>query len=229
MRAPGQRQWRAILFDLDGTLADTVELILSCYRHTMRTHLGEELPDDRWLARLGTPLREQLRHFARDPDEAARMLETYVSFQSGLHDEAVHPYPGAVETVEALGANGTELAVVTSKHRGIAERTLERCGLAGYFEVLVGADDVTRGKPDPEPVLLALERLGLAGRAADVLFVGDSPYDIRAGRAAGTRTAAALWGPYPRDVLEAEMPDYWLEDLKDLLGLRPGPTTNDPG
>jgi len=221
--ASTDRTWRAVLFDLDGTLADTVQLILRCYRHTMRTHLGEELPDARWLARLGTPLRDQLREFARDAEEAARMLETYVTFQNGLHDEVVRAYPGAVETVQALGGNGTALAVVTSKHRGIAQRTVERCGLGDRFDLLVGADDVTRGKPDPEPVLLALKRLGLSEhQGSDVLFVGDSPYDMRAGRAAGTRTAAALWGPYSREVLEAEEPDYWLEDFSDLLRLRPG-------
>jgi len=217
--------WRAVLFDLDGTLADTVELILRCYRHTMRTHVGQELPDARWLARLGMPLRDQLREFARDAEEAARMLETYVTFQNGLHDEVVHAYPGAVEAVEALGGNGPALAVVTSKHRKIAQRTVERCGLADRFDLLVGYDDVTRGKPDPEPVLLALERLGLGDHAADVLFVGDSPYDMRAGRAAGTRTAAALWGPYARESLEAEEPDYWLDDFSDLLRLRPGSRT----
>jgi pyrophosphatase PpaX len=221
--------WRAILFDLDGTLADTVELILRCYRHTMRTHLGEELPDACWLARLGTPLRDQLREFARDDDEAARMLETYVTFQNALHDESVRPYPNVVEVIEKLGADGTALAVVTSKHRRIAQRTVDRCGLGDRFELLVGADDVTHGKPDPEPVLLALERLGIEGRAGEVLFVGDSPYDMRAGRAAGTYTAAALWGPYGREVLEAEAPDFWLQSFTDLLYLRPGSETSRPG
>jgi len=157
------------------------------------------------------------------------MLETYVTFQTGLHDEVVRPYPGAVEAVAALGASGTRLAVVTSKRRTIAERTMERCGLAGRFELLVSADDVEHGKPDPEPVLLALERLGLSEEAAQVLFVGDSPWDMKAGRAAGTRTAAVLWGPYARTALEAEEPDYWLEDFSDLLRLGPGSRTHGAG
>lgn len=206
----------AVLFDLDGTLADTVDLILRCYRHTMRTHLGAELPDQRWLATLGTPLRDQLRDFARSADEARAMLETYERHQREIHDELVRPFDGAVETVRALEAAGSAVAVVTSKRREMARRTLEACGLAGFFEVVITASDVTAGKPDPEPVRKALAELEVA--AGDgVVFVGDSPYDIRAGRSAGIRTAAALWGPFPRTELEAEGPDHLLESVAQVL------------
>jgi pyrophosphatase PpaX len=214
-------RWAAVLFDLDGTLADTVELILRCYRHTMRTHLGRELPDERWLATIGTPLRDQLRDFARDDDEAALMLDTYVTYQRGIHDQLVRPFPGALEAVHGLQERGTPVAVVTSKRREMALRTISRCGLADEYDVLVTADDVTRGKPDPEPVRLALERLGLSDEAPRSLMVGDSPWDLRSGRSAGTRTAAALWGPYERSALEAEAPDFWLEELKGVLRVEP--------
>jgi pyrophosphatase PpaX len=209
--------WAAVLFDLDGTLADTVELILRCYRHTMRTHLGRELPDERWLATMGTPLRVQLRDFAQDDDEAALMLDTYVTYQRGIHDQLVRPFPGAVETARGLKERGTPVAVVTSKRREMALRTLDRCGLADEYDALVTADDVIRGKPDPEPVRMALDRLGVRDDAPRALMVGDSPWDLRAGRAAGTRTAAALWGPYERSTLEAEAPDFLLEELEEVL------------
>lgn len=215
----GHGRWAAVLFDLDGTLADTVDLILRCYRHTMRTHLGRELPDARWLSTIGTPLKEQLRDFARDEDEAARMLETYVTYQRGIHDQWVSPFPGAAEVVRELKARGIAVAVVTSKRREMALRTLDRCGLSGAYDELVAFDDVQRGKPDPEPVLLALDTLGLAAEAHRTVMVGDSPWDLRAGRAAGTRTAAALWGPYGRDALAEEAPDYWLDDLRGVLSL----------
>jgi pyrophosphatase PpaX len=211
--------WAAVLFDLDGTLADTVGLILECYRHTMRTHFGRELPDERWLATIGTPLREQLRAFAQDDEEAARMAETYSTYQRGIHDAWVRAFPGAVEVVSALRAGGTPVGVVTSKRRETALRTLARCGLEGRIDVLVAADDIVRAKPDPEPVLRALEMLGLTGEADRTVMIGDSPWDLRAGREAGTRTAAALWGPYRRDVLEAEAPDYWIESLGEVLDL----------
>lgn len=221
MSFDGNGTWGAVLFDLDGTLADTVELILRCYRHTMEVHLGAPLPDERWLAGIGTPLMAQLREFARDAEEAIAMAETYSAFQKTIHDDMVTPFPGAVEMVDELRRRGVGIAVVTSKRREMAGRTLARCGLGKAYEVLVAADDVDRAKPDPEPVLRALDELGLSGRPERALFVGDSPFDLRAGKAAGTRTAAALWGPFRHDVLEAEGADYYLRAPGDVLALRP--------
>lgn len=227
-RAGGRREsdgrgWAAVLFDLDGTLADTVPLILRCYRHTMRTHLGRELGDDRWLRTIGTPLAEQLRAFARDDDEHAAMIETYASFQTLHHDGMVAAYPRARDVAERLDRAGAALAVVTSKRRQMALRTLESCGLAELFPVVVGCDDVSQAKPHPEPVLRALAELGLEGRPGDVLFVGDSPYDVRSGLGAGVRTAGALWGPFARADLEAVGPHHLVECLDDVPRLRPVP------
>ena len=221
-----QAPWRAVLFDLDGTLADTVDLILRSYRHTMKTHLGKAPPDERWLSTIGRPLRDSLAEFASGPEESAAMRETYVAFQRSIHDELVAPYSGVPEAVARLAEVGIPLAVVTSKGREIAGRTLRTCGLEDRFPVLISADDVERGKPDPEPVHLALDRLGLAGLDTagrrEVLFVGDSPFDMRAGRQAGVSTAAALWGPFARGSLEPEEPDHWLERVDQILGVRPG-------
>jgi pyrophosphatase PpaX len=213
--------WRGVFFDLDGTLADTVELILMSYRHTMRTHLGEAPPDSRWLATLGTPLRDQLLAFARGPEEAAAMLTTYTEFQRRIHDEMVRPFPGAADVLVRLRERGSRVAVVTSKRGEVARRTLEVCGLWTEVELVVSADEVRRGKPDPEAVHLALNKLGLEQAPEDVLFVGDSPFDLQAGRAAGTRTAAAPWGAFERAALEAEAPDYFLDELIDVLELGP--------
>jgi pyrophosphatase PpaX len=213
--------WAAVLFDLDGTLVDTTELILLCYRHTMKIHLGYVPPDERWMAGMGTPLREQLKGFARDAEEEARMAETYSTYQRAIHDDMVKAFPGAVETVLALKARGSAVGVVTSRRTPMAKRTLTLAGLDGVMDVLVGADDVVKAKPDPEPVHMALERLGLTGREAQTLFLGDSPFDIQAGRGAGTRTAAALWGPFPHEVLRAEEPDHFVARPEELLALRP--------
>lgn len=215
--------WAAVLFDLDGTLADSVPLILRCYRHTMRTHLGAERPDEEWLRTIGTPLRDQLLDFARDTEEAAAMLDTYVAFQHTVHDDMVRSFEGARDVLERLVQEGSRLGVVTSKRRKIALRTLDVSGLGDLVEVLVAADDVSRGKPDPEPVERALELLDVEERRRRVLFVGDSPFDLRAGRGAGVRTAGALWGPFSRDVLERERPDHLVEGLADVPGLRVEP------
>ncbi len=213
--------WDALLFDLDGTLADSVELILSCYRYTMRTHLGHELPDALWLAGMGTPLPTQLAGFARSDHEALAMQETYRAFQRTVHDQMVRPYPGAREVLDRYAEGGVPLALVTSKHREMTLRTLNTCGLLDCFDVIITPEDVLRGKPDPEPVLTAMARLHLAdGRR--VLFVGDAPVDVQAGRAAGVRTAGALWGPFGHDTLCAAGPDHLLQQLTDLLALEPG-------
>jgi pyrophosphatase PpaX len=199
--------WSAVLFDLDGTLADTTRLILSCYRHTMERHRGGRLPDDRWLATMGQPLRVQMQAFASSPEEHSGMVETYVRHQEDIHDGMVKPFPGVVELLRDLEQAGVPLAVVTSKGRSIATRTLRCCGLLDFFSHIVVGDEVTHGKPHPEPVNRALEALGLEP-GPDVLFVGDSSWDVLSGNAAGVGTAAALWGPMERAVLEEAGPDY---------------------
>ena len=115
----------------------------------------------------------------------------------------------------------TRIGIVTSKREEVARRTLAVCGLGTHVETLVCADHVTRGKPDPEAVRLTLAALDLTESADETLFVGDSPFDLRAGRAAGTRTAAVCWGACPRVMLDSESPDYVLERFEDLLELVP--------
>ncbi len=208
---------RAVLYDFDGTLADSTDLIMRCYRHTMDAHLGHVPPDEDWLSGFGMTLETQLRRFARDDDEALRMLDTYRTHQNGIHDQLLRPFPGAAETVAELHRRGYRLAIVTSKHRPAALRGMELCGIVDHFEVIVAPEDVREPKPHPEPVLFALDRLGVAPHEA--LFVGDSPHDVAAGRAAGTRTAGALWGPFPRAALEAAGPDALLHAQQDVLRL----------
>lgn len=210
--------WAAVLFDLDGTLADTIGLILTCYRHTMTTHLGEAPPDEQWIQGMGTPLRTQLAVFARSPEELEEMVRTYVGLQRQIHDDMVRPFPGVPELLAALEAADVPTGLVTSRRREMTRRTLAHCGIGRHFDVVITPDEVTRAKPDPEPVRLALERLG-SPPPERVLFVGDSPHDVQAGRAAGVRTVAALWGPFSREALEAEHPDYMLESPLQLLEL----------
>ncbi len=202
------------LFDLDGTLIDSIELILRSYRHTMRTHRGVELPDDVWMSGLGTPLWVQFQRFTDDAAEIDAMVATYRDYNLAHHDEMVRPYDGIVTAVQQLRERGGTLGLVTSKLRRGAVRGLKRAGLEDAFAVIVGADDVSHPKPHPEPVLVALERLGAP--AAGAVFIGDSRHDLECGRAAGVRTAAALWGPFDRAQLADLAPDYWLERPADI-------------
>lgn len=207
---------RAVLYDFDGTLADTTELVMSSYRHTMTTHLGHVPPEEEWLRGFGTPLEPQLARFARTAEERRAMMETYQRYQEEQARLMV-PFPGALETVQALRERGVPLAIVTSRYRESTIRGMDVCGITRFFDLIVTPEDVRNPKPHPEPVLLTLEKLGLD--AAHTLFVGDSPHDVAAGRGAGTRTAAALWGPFPLTILEEERPDFLLERQEDVLDL----------
>ena len=201
-------RFTTFLFDLDGTLIDSTRLIMASWRHTMRTHLGTVPDEAAWRAGFGTPLRPQLRKFARDDHHAAQMVDTYRAYTNAHHDSLVKSYAGMAEALAALRDARVCLAVVTSKTHALARRGLRRCGLSQQFGVLVGADDVSKHKPHPAPVLAALTRL--SADPVDAVFVGDSPHDIHAGRAAGVQTAAALWGPFPRNVLARALPDHLL-------------------
>ncbi len=205
---PAGRRFGTFLFDLDGTLIDSIPLIMASFRHTMRTHLGAVPDDTSWRAGFGTPLRPQLRKFARDEEHASRMVDTYRAYTDAHHDRLLESYVGIDDALGTLHGAGVQLAVVTSKTHALARRGLKGCGLDGYFGVLIGADDVSQHKPHPAPVLAALDRLSAV--RADTVFIGDSPHDIEAGRAAGIRTAAALWGPFPREVLAQASPHHWL-------------------
>ncbi len=210
-------RFKAVLFDLDGTLIDSTRLIIESYHHTMRIHRGHTLPDEDWIAGLGTPLRVQFRRFTDDDAEVQRMIATYREWNLAHHDAMVRSFPRALEAVRDLRAKGARLGIVTSKNRHGVERGLALGGFDGLFDAIVTSDDLEACKPDPAPVHSALELLGAAAPLA--LFVGDSPHDIAAGRDAGTRTAACLWGPFARETLAAERPDYWLQSFSELAPL----------
>jgi pyrophosphatase PpaX len=207
----------AYLFDLDGTLIDSVALILGSFHHTRERHYGDRLPDDYYLTTLGMPLRDSFARMATSPDEVEALVRTYVEYNLQHHDSMVRPYEGVVAMVSALTKRRAHLGLVTSKLRKTAIRGLNVAGIEGAFELVVGADDVQRGKPDPEPVLFALEKLG--ARADETLFVGDSPHDIEAGNRAGVKTAAATWGPFPRAALDAAKPTFFVHSPDDVLEL----------
>jgi len=204
----------ALLFDLDGTLVDSIQLILESFRHTFQTHLGDVPRDEQWIAGLGTPLFTQLREFTNDDTLARAMTATYRAYQLEHHDELMRAYAGVPEVMAALRARGHRTAVVTSKMHDLAERALVFTGLRPAIDVIIGMEDSRRHKPDPEPVLLALE--ALARPASEALFVGDSPHDVAAGNAAGVITVAAEWGPFSRADLEAANPTHFAPHIGTL-------------
>jgi pyrophosphatase PpaX len=206
-----------VLFDLDGTLIDSVRLILDSYHHTLASHGQEPKSDEFWLAGLGTPLRVQFQHWAEDPVQLEAMIGTYREYNLAHHDARVTAYPGVVDMVRTIRRAGYRTGLVTSKNKPGALRGLRLVGLEEAIELVIGADDVAYPKPHPEPIEMALRQLGET--AAGALYVGDSIHDMESGRAAGVKTAAVLWGPFGREDLEGAAPDFWLEKPEDLMTL----------
>ncbi|MBX3146697.1 MAG: HAD-IA family hydrolase [Gemmatimonadales bacterium] len=206
-----------VLFDLDGTLLDSIQLIIDSYHHSLATHGLPARSDAEWLAGIGTPLRVQFRDWAHDPALFDALVATYREYNISNHDARCCGYPGAVEMVQAIRNRGLRTGLVTSKQRAGAERGLRLLGLDAAMDVLVGADDVVNPKPHPEPLIKAADHLAVDPRSA--IYVGDSVHDMESGRAAGMRTAAALWGPFSQSDLTRTQPDYWLETPADLITL----------
>lgn len=204
----------AALFDLDGTLIDSIELILNSARHAFKGRDGHVPSDAEWLTGVGIPLAAMFRRYARDEAEVDALIAKYREYQLEHHDRLVRCYDTVLETVDFIRAAGHPAAIVTSKAVWLARRGLDHVGLGAHFDVVIGCDSCERHKPDPEPVLLALDRLGY--KPSEAVFVGDSVHDIHAGNAAGVTTIAALWGPFTREDLVASRPHFYLERMADL-------------
>ena len=204
----------AVLFDLDGTLIDSIGLILGSMRYAFAKCRAPLPTDAEWLAGVGTPLRTMFQQYFSDDAEIDRLIAAYREHQFANHDDLVRCYDDVPTVVASLDGRGHPMALVTSKTEMLARRGLERVGLIDYFNVIIGCDSCSRHKPHPEPVLTALDRLGY--QPDEAAFVGDSVHDVEAGNAAGVLTIAALWGPFTREQLAIASPDRYLERIVEL-------------
>ena len=208
-------RFRVVLFDLDGTLIDSGPIILASMQHATRTVLGREIAYEELAATVGGQgLVSQMRAF--DPDRVDELVEVYKEHNDPLH-ETLEAFDGFLDLLPQLRAEGRRLGIVTAKRHRTVELALDRFPeLAKEFEVVVGYEDTERHKPEPDPVLLALERLGAA--PAEAAYVGDSPFDIRAAKAAGVFAVAVAWGGIHADerLLEEE-PDAFVREPAELL------------
>jgi len=204
-----------VVFDLDGTVVDTVELIVKSFRYATSTVLGKVLPDEFIIAGVGRPLRTQMERLSAN--HAQELYDVYREYNHRRHDELIRGYDGIEEVLDALKAAGRRTGIVTSKSRDTTAMAFRAVGLEERFDVVVTASDTTEHKPSPAPLQLCLQRLGAT--PAGSIYIGDSPYDIQAGAAADMTTAAVAWGVFGRDVLLAAGPDFWLDEPRDLLAL----------
>lgn len=204
-----------ILFDADGTLIDTYDIILTSMRYAVNEVLGRSLSDRELMAGVGTPLYDQMLHFTEgDEARAAEITQIYRDHNDGVHDAHIRAFGDTKVALDRLRAAGLPMGVVTSKRHAMAQRGLEMSGIAEYFSFLIGHDDWPEHKPEPGPILRGCELLGVA--PAHCLYVGDSPYDVRAGNAAGCPTAAALWGMFSATELGEQHPTIECASLTEL-------------
>jgi pyrophosphatase PpaX len=215
----------AILFDLDGTLIDSIELILGAARHAFDGFPGRAPTDEEWRAGIGRPLQTVLREFASDDAEAARLFGRYRAYQLEHHDRLIQPYEGIVETVHWLSGAGHPMALVTSKSDWMAVKALVLVGLDRLIPTVVGCDTCVNHKPHPEPVERALALLGVS--ADNAVFVGDSPHDVESGRAAGVMTVGVTWGAFTGEEMRrsgAEVVIDRVDELREVVARFPART-----
>ncbi len=209
---------QAVLFDLDGTLIDTVELILESFRYTTKTVLGREIPDEELMEFVGCPLVVQMRGF--DESRADELVTVYREYNALVHDQLIKGYPGVEASLAELRRREIPLGIITSKSHSVAQKGLDRFGLGEYFDVMVAFDDVELHKPDPHPLRVASDMMGVDLSAC--IYLGDSPHDMTAALAGDAIAVAALWGAFPRETVLRPGPHYALERMPQLLELIDG-------
>ncbi|WP_042462945.1 pyrophosphatase PpaX [Neobacillus dielmonensis] len=202
-----------LLFDLDGTLIDTNQLIINSYLHTLNKFFPEKYTQADVLPFMGPTLHEAFSSI--DQERVEEMIVEYRTFNIANHDALVKEFPGVYETIKRLHEKGFKLGIVTTKRLDVAMKGLRLMKLDPFFDVVIAEDHVTRTKPDPEPIYKALEQL--SSSPEETFMVGDNFHDILSGKNAGTKTAGVAWAFKGRDYIAKYEPDYILDQMTDLL------------
>jgi pyrophosphatase PpaX len=217
-RARPEPTYDAVIFDLDGTIMDSVELIVSSFQHATREVLGREFTRDETIKGVGKPLREQM--VGLSAEHADELVRSYREFNHREHDRMLKLYDGVRVLLETLRRAGVKLGLVTSKSRPTTQMAFDLTGIEALFDETVCAEDTQRNKPMPDPILLCVKRLKVPARRS--AYVGDSPFDVQAARAAGVDSVAVTWGVFAEEVLAAEKPGrlvHSISELADVLGI----------
>ena len=206
----------AVLFDFDGTLVDTTEMIFQSMRHATSSVLGrDDLSREELLANVGQPLPRQMEIL--DAEKAELLLGAYRAHHEEHHDALIGEFPGVDEALYRLRTAGVRIVVVTSKRRRSVEMALEKFpGLDLVVDLFVTMEDTTEHKPHPEPLLKGLELAGDVPKE-QAAYVGDSPFDVQAAKAAGLRSVAVSWGAFSEDTLRGAEPDHLVPDIDAVV------------
>jgi pyrophosphatase PpaX len=213
-----KKKYSAFLFDADGTLIDTTEMIYKCFVHTLTRFSGPQPGRDEIVSSIGLPLYEQFeKYFGKlEKPRADEIARSHMEYQLSIADQYLRPFPSIAEGLSMLERNHCRLAVVTSRRMDTLTLYLEKTGLLRYFKVLITPESTTRHKPHPAPAFKALELLGCT--AKDALFIGDSSYDIECGSEAGIDTAFVQWSHTSETCLKIR-PTMIIRDLRELAQL----------
>ena len=213
--------YKYIMFDLDGTLVDTNDLILTSFKHTYKKHLNREVPEEEILKNFGEPLIITLERYSKE--DAKEMFKTYISFNEVIHDKYIKAFPGTKECLKELKELGCLLSIVTSKRKALAVRGLEIFDLLQYFDEIVALEDTVEHKPNAAPVLKALEKLNCLDKKNEALMIGDSKFDILSATNAGVKSVLVNWSMATEAQNTMEMkPDYIINDLEKLVQIVKG-------
>ncbi|WP_167629402.1 pyrophosphatase PpaX [Listeria valentina] len=203
-----------LLFDLDGTLINTNELIIASFQATLKEFLPEkEFSREEILLFIGPPISETFGNLL--PERAEEMIDFYRAYTNEHHDELILEYDGVYEAIRALYEEDYKLAIVSTKIYDTVMRGLKVMGLDKFFQVVIGFDQVQAAKPDPEGINMALTLLNASKEEA--IMVGDNYHDILAGKNAGVKAAGVAWSIKGEETLLAYEPDYMLHKMGDLL------------
>lgn len=207
-----------LLFDFDGTLLDTNELIIQSFEQVLNSRYPGQYTREDILPFMGPTLKESFDTV--DADLSDVLIQEYRTWNLANHDRLVKEFDGVSETLQRLKENGLKMAIVSTKRNNMVMRGLQLMGLEDFFDTVIGLDDVQRPKPDPEPLLLALERLG--SKPEEALMIGDNTHDIGGGKNAGVRTAGVAWSLKGEAFIRSLEPDYVLQHISDLLPITLG-------
>jgi len=209
------KSYSAYLFDADGTLFDTADLVCDCFQYVAQKHTSISLTRESILSGYGLPLKGQLVKFLGEDLDIDLVVNDFIEYQLKILDDRIQVFPGVVSTLKSLRRNGKKLAIVTSRKRYSMKRILEMTETFQYFDTLVTPEDTQLHKPDAQPALLAMSRLG--SDKANTVFVGDAQYDILSGRAAGIDTVFVNWSHMDPDALPVQ-PTWKIDRMEDLRG-----------